>query len=127
MWQNINEVKNTPGETGRIGVGAQFHCDHGAFSRVTRMLDWRPFHYMTNVTHQRFHKIPFKASPVQCTFEFLPLENGRTRISYRMRSIRRDWLTMTLTHLVMKKMLDKENDTEFNRLERVLEEMNFAP
>jgi hypothetical protein len=33
---------------------------------------------------------------------------------------------MTLTRLVMKRMLDKENDMEFNRLDRVLEEMNAA-
>jgi hypothetical protein len=62
LWQNINEVKNTPGETGRMGVGAQFHCDHGAFSRITRMLDWRPFHYMTNITHQRFPQNSFQST-----------------------------------------------------------------
>ncbi len=127
MWQNIKEVKNTPDLTGRLGVDAQFHCDHGAFSRITRMLDWRPFHYMTNITQQRFHKIPYKPPPVQCTFEFLPMEDGRTKISFRTRNIQRDWLTKTVFRLLARKMLDKENNLEYNRLERVLEEMRTAP
>jgi len=122
-WQGIKEVKNTHNSFGRIGVDAEFHCDHGSFSRITRLLDWRPFHYMTNVSVQSFHKLPFKAPPCQGIYEFIPVDTEHTKLSMRLRSLRRGWFTMLIVRLFMKRMMDKENNVEFNKLDKILEEL----
>ncbi|HKB43656.1 MAG TPA: DUF2652 domain-containing protein [Chitinophagaceae bacterium] len=125
-WQSIKEVKNTHNSSGRLGVDAEFHCDHGSFSRFTRLLDWRPFHYMTNISVQSFHKLPFKAPPVQGIFEFIPVDAEHTKISMRTRSLRRGWFTMLIVRLFMKRMLDKENTVEFNKLDKIFEELDSS-
>ena len=122
QWQAIKGVKNTRNSEGRMGVDSEFHCDHGAFNRVTRMLDWRPFNYMTNTSIQTFHKINWKGPAFLCMYEFIPLDNERTKLSFRSRSLRRDWFTMQLFRLFIKRMLDKENEADFNRLDKLLTE-----
>ena len=97
-----------------MGVDAEFHCDHGSFSRFTRLLDWRPFHYMTNISVQSFHKLPFKASPVQGIYEYIPVDAEHTKVSMRLRNLNRSWFNMLIVHLFMKRMLDKENKIEFS-------------
>jgi hypothetical protein len=126
QWQAIKEVKNTPNDHGRTGVDAEFHCDHGAFSRVTRLLDWRPFHYMTNITVQSFRNMPWKGPPCQGIYEFIPVDAGRTKLSFRLRSLRRDWFTMQLVRLLMKRVMNKEYEADFNRLDKILAEMRDA-
>jgi uncharacterized protein YndB with AHSA1/START domain len=79
QYQTIKELKPVRNNSGRMGVGAEFHCDHGAFTRVTQMLDWRPFHYMTNTTVQSFHKLPLKSPKSMVTFEFIPIDSGHTK------------------------------------------------
>ena len=123
QWQAIKKVTNTRNSTGRMGIDTEFHCDHGSFSRVTRLLDWRPFHYMTNVSVQSFRRFPFKAPPCQGTYEFIPVDADHTKISMRIRSLRRGWFTMLLVRLFMKRSLDKENVSEFNKLDKVLSEL----
>jgi hypothetical protein len=123
QWQAIKEVKNTPNSSGRLGVDAEFHCDHGAFTRVTHMLDWRPFHYMTNISVQTFHNMPYKGPPFQGMFEFQPVDARHTKLIFRTRSTRRDWFTMILVRLFLKRMLDKEYKDDFNRLDTVLAAM----
>jgi hypothetical protein len=119
-WQAIKEVKNTRNSAGRMGVDAEFHCDHGSFNRVTRMMDWRPFLYMTSRCVQAFHKLHWKGPPFLNMYEFIPLDAERTKLSFRSRSLRRDWFTMQLVRLFMKRLLDKEYEADFNRLDRVL-------
>lgn len=126
QWQAIKEVKNTPNSAGRTGVDAEFHCDHGAFTRVTRLLDWRPFHYMTNISVQSFHAMPWKGPPCQGIFEFIPVDAGRTKLSFRLRSLRRDFFTLQLVRLFMKRVMDKEYDANFDRLDKILEEINVG-
>ena len=126
QWQAIKEVKNTPNSANRTGVDAEFHCDHGAFTRVTRLLDWRPFHYMTNINVQSFHAMPWKGPPCQGIFEFIPVDAGRTKLSFRLRSLRRDFFTMQLVRLFMKRVRDKEYDADFDRLDKILEEINVG-
>jgi hypothetical protein len=124
QWQAIKKVTNTHNSSGRLGVDAEFHCDHGSFSRVTRLLDWRPFHYMTNVSVQSFHWLPFKAPPAQGIYEFIPVDANHTKISMRTRSLRRGWFAMLLVRLFMKRMLDKENNVEFIKLDKILLELD---
>lgn len=123
QWQAIKEVKNTRNSSGRMGVDAEFHCDHGAFTRVTHMLDWRPFHYMTNISVQTFHNMPYKGPPFQGTYEFQPIDAEHTKLIFRTRSTRRDWFTMLLIRLFLKRTLDKEYNNDFNRLDTVLAAM----
>jgi hypothetical protein len=123
QWQTIKEVKNIRNDSGRMGVDAEFHCDHGAFTRVTHMLDWRPFHYMTNTTVQTFHQLPVKGPPCQGIYEFIPIDAEHTKLSFRLRCLRRDWFTMQLVRLFMKRTMDKEYEADFNRLDKVLAEM----
>ena len=124
QWQAIKEVKNTRNHAGRMGVDAEFHCDHGSFSRATHMLDWRPFHYMTNISVQTFQKIAWKGPPFQSMYEFQPFDEGHTKLVFRTRSMRRNWLTMVLIRLFVKRMLDKENNADFKRLDEVLEKLD---
>ncbi len=77
---------------------------------------------MTNISVQAFHKLPWKGPPVLGIYEFIPIDAERT-ISFRLRSFRRDWFTMQLVRLFMKRLLDKENEADFNRLDKVLTEI----
>jgi hypothetical protein len=120
QWQNIKKVINTPNSSGRMGVDSVFHCDHGSFTRVTRMLDWRPFHYMTNVTVQTFHMFPMKGAPCEAMFEFIPVDGVHPRVIFRTRSLRREWLGMRVMVPMMRRMLQKEYSTEFTKLEKLL-------
>lgn len=123
QWQHIKKVTNTHNNSGRMGVDAGFHCDHGSFSRITRVLDWRPFHYMSNTSVHSFRWLPFKAPAVQGIYEFIPVDTEHTKISMRLRSLNRNWFNMLIVRLFMKRMLDKENRTEFNELDKVLLEL----
>ncbi len=123
-WQVINTVENTRNDSGRMGIDAEFHCHHGAFSRMTRMQDWRPFQYMTNITIQTFHKTRFKSPPFLVTFELTPIDAQRTKLSFRMRSLRRDWFTLQFIRFFMKRSFDKENNFEYDRLDKVLTGLN---
>jgi len=123
LYQTIKELKPVRNSSGRMGIGAEFHCDHGAFTRVTQMLDWRPFHYMTNTTVQSFHKLPLKSPKAMVTFEFIPIDSGHTKISFRVRSLRRDWFTVEFLRRIGKRLFDKENEKDYNRLDKVLAKM----
>ena len=123
QYQFIKELKPVRNSSGRMGVDSEFHCDHGKFTRVTRMLDWRPFHYMTNVTIQSFHRVPVKAPKSMVTFEFIPVDEGHTKLSFRVRSLRRDWVTVQFLRRIGKHVFDKENNGDYNRLDKVLSEM----
>ncbi|HEY1871077.1 MAG TPA: SRPBCC domain-containing protein, partial [Chitinophagaceae bacterium] len=123
QYQTIKELKPARNSSGRMGVGSEFHCDHGAFTRVTRMLDWRPFHYMTNITIQSFNKLPLKSPRSMVTFELIPVDAGHTKLSFRVRSLRRDWFTIQFMRRIAKHVFDKECNSDYNRLDKVLTEM----
>jgi uncharacterized protein YndB with AHSA1/START domain len=123
QYQIIKELKPVRNNSGRLGVGAEFHCDHGAFTRITRMLDWRPFHYMTNVTVQSFNKLPLKAPESMVTFELIPVDAGHTKLSFRVRSLRRDWFTVQFLRRIAKHVFNKENNSDYDRLDKVLAKM----
>lgn len=120
QWQAIKGVENKRNNSGRMGVDAEFHCDHGSFTRVTRVVDWRPFHYMTNTTVQIFHKMSFKGPRCQAIYEFIPIDAHRTKLSFRLRSIRRDWFTRQLVRLFLKRIMDKEYAADYDRLDKIL-------
>ena len=123
QYQSIKELKPVRNSSGRMGVGAEFHCDHGAFTRMVQMLDWRPFHYMTNVTVQSFNKLPLKSPKSMVTFEFIPVDASHTKLSFRIRCLRRDWFTVQFMRRIAKYVFNKENKGDYDRLDKVLTEM----
>ena len=123
QWQHLKKVTNTRNSSGRLGVDAAIHCDHGSFSRVTRLLDWRPFHYMSNIAIQSFKWLPMKAPACEGIYEFIPVDAEHTKVSMRTRSLSRGWFSMLIVRLFLKRMLDKENITEFNKLDEILKQM----
>jgi len=52
-----------------------------------------------------------------------PVDADHTKISMRVRSLRRSWFAMLLVRLFMKRSLDKENVSEFNKLDKILLEL----
>jgi hypothetical protein len=123
QYQTIKELKPVRNSSGRMGVGSEFHCDHGAFTRLTRMLDWRPFHYMTNITVQSYNKFPIKGPKSKVTFEFVPVDGSHTKLCFRVRSLRRDWFTVQFLRRIARFVFDKENNADYNRLDKVLAKM----
>ena len=44
QWQgDLAGIRNTANKEGRFAAGAEIHCDHGSYSRVNKVVDWRPF------------------------------------------------------------------------------------
>ena len=78
---------------------------------------------MTNVSVQSFRWLPFKAPPAQGIFEFIPVDGEHTKVSMRTRSLSRGWFAMLIVRLFMRRMLDKENNAESNKLNEILKEM----
>lgn len=84
-WQKMQTaVTNHPNEGGRQGVGSTSHCAHGDQGDALReYVDWRPFDYFTN-TFKPLDTYP--VPPMTETMEFLPLDDGGTRVNYRIRA-----------------------------------------
>jgi len=80
---------------------------------------------MTNTTVQSLHKLPLKSPKSMVTFEFIPIDSGHTKISFRVRSLRRDWLTVQFLRRIGKRLFDKENEGDYNRLDKVLAKIQY--
>ena len=84
-WQpGQTAVTNQPNGGGRQGVGSSSHCAHGDQGDALReYLDWRPFSYFTN----RFTPLDGYQVPAMTeTMEFVTLQDGGTRVNYRIRA-----------------------------------------
>ncbi len=123
QWQSIESVKITRNALGRTGAGAETHCAHGSYNRISRILDWRPFHYFTI---QCDHKPAWRGPSARITFEFTPIDTERTRISFRLQSLRRHWLIVRLTRALGRRSVQKELDAEYDRLDKILAEMSLG-
>jgi len=60
QWQAIKEVKNTRNSSGRMGVDAEFHCDHGSFYPCNTYARLAPFSL-----HDKHHCSNFSQTPNQ--------------------------------------------------------------
>ena len=57
------------------------------------------------------------------TFEFIPVDSKHTKISFRVRSLRRDWFTVQFLRRIGKRLFDKQNEEDYNRLDKVRAKM----
>ncbi|HEY5625331.1 MAG TPA: DUF2652 domain-containing protein [Dehalococcoidia bacterium] len=93
-WQTMQTaITNRPNERGRQGTGSTSHCEHGdAGDGLREYLDWQPYRYFTC----RFTPLEgYGGAPLMLeTTEFAPLEDGGTRVSYRIRAEDRGEATM---------------------------------
>jgi len=70
---------------GRVGQGAAMHCNHGPGTWTAEFIDWRPFDYFTTLTTAPRVGRFFGPRPQQDTVEFVPTDDGGTRIVHRVR------------------------------------------
>ena len=49
---DLLEMENEPNPDGRMGIGTNAHCAHGTYSASHKYVDWRPFHYYTELVDQ---------------------------------------------------------------------------
>jgi uncharacterized protein YndB with AHSA1/START domain len=77
-WQPgaIRVDEHAPG--GARGVGTINHCVHGDHTIEEEILDWKPFHYLTDRSTGPFGAVLF-------TTELVPAGEGATHLSIRMR------------------------------------------
>lgn len=79
-WQvDVRSAYNIPSENGRTEVGWVGHCDHGSYTMQHRIVDWKPFHYVTMQTTTKGLS-PTKPPPSQVDFIF---EEGPTGVVLR--------------------------------------------
>jgi Protein of unknown function (DUF2652) len=76
-------------DDGRMGVGAELHCAHGSGRAARRILDWKPFDYLTEELE------PVKSSwstppSSRTTTEFFDRPDGTTTLCYRARFTKPD-------------------------------------
>ena len=57
------------------------------------------------------------------TFEFITVDATHTKLCFRVRSLRRDWFTVQFLRWIGKRLFDKENEGDYDRLEKVLAKM----
>jgi hypothetical protein len=81
-----------PNVDGRISTGAVSHCAHGTGGVGMReYLDWRPYHYFTCRLSPVATDGALPEDIVECieTYDFEPLDEGRTRVWWLLRSVDR--------------------------------------
>ena len=77
-WQKgLDSIRTSGLNEGRIGAGSVQHCDHGQDTALHRIVDWRPFDYVT-------YQIPLPlGTMIRQTVEFTANPDGGTHLSLR--------------------------------------------
>ena len=105
-WQtDTSGIKNKPSSNGRTEIGWESHCDHKGYSLIHRIIDWRPFEYISMKTTSVGKSL---AKPPSClaTFELNDLPNNRCSVAMRLYAINRNLFTnisMSLLGWLVKK------------------------
>ncbi len=89
LLNNIDPDESTPNAGGRSKVGAKSHCNHGPGHAYREIIDWRPYSYFTTRAAVRIKGGFLPAREVLETFEFIPAEDGGTRLAWRTRYVDR--------------------------------------
>jgi len=111
-WQrDIKSLDSTPNDEGRIGVGAEFHCAHGALggASLARYVDWQPYRSFTT-TRTPTKRGPLAPPAMTETAEFADDGNGGTVVQVLLRcddrrpgTIRRLHLTRPIINLMFER------------------------
>jgi hypothetical protein len=89
---------------GRIGTGAAMHCNHGPGTWHWEFVDWRPFAYFTSrITVPLLGRF-IGPRPELDTVEFVPTEEGGTRIVHRIRLTDRGRMSL-LTYRIQRRVI----------------------
>lgn len=96
-WRGLDRVLMTDLKAGRVATGSVQHCAHGKQTTLHRVVDWRPFDYVT------YHILMPFGAVVRQMVEFTPLDGNRTHVSMRRaRPEGRNALATTLSGLMLK-------------------------
>ncbi|MGR8947742.1 MAG: DUF2652 domain-containing protein [Gammaproteobacteria bacterium] len=118
-WQtDTTSVENRVGEDGRTGVGTVSYCDHGNYRMEHRIVDWRPFDYITMQTESKGNSLS-KPPSGHVTFAFEPLDDGNTALSMRIRTRNRG-IAMRLMLRLLKSVIVKEWRRHYERLDALI-------
>lgn len=93
QWQrDTKAIQNRASESGRAGIGWASHCDHGSYRLIHRVIDWRPFEFMSMETLAVGRSL---AKPPSCfaTFDFREMPGDHCAVTMRLQAIDRGWLT----------------------------------
>ena len=119
-WQtDTNSVENQTDETGRTGIGTTSYCDHGNYRMAHRIVDWRPFDYITMQTNSTGVSISKPPSGL-VTFSFEAADNDQTSISMRMRTSNRS-IALRLMLRLMRQKIVKEWQGHYQRLSELID------
>ena len=119
-WQSDTiSVENRVGEDGRTGIGTVSYCDHGSYRMDHRIVDWRPFDYITMQTVSKGRSI---TKPPSChvTFAFTPIAENKTALSMRLRVANRSF-AMRLMVRMLRAMIRKEWREHYVTLENLIQ------
>ena len=119
-WQtDTNSVENQTDETGRTGIGTTSYCDHGNYRMAHRIVDWRPFDYITMETNSAGGSLSKPPSGL-VTFSFEQADEDATMISMRIRTANRS-LALRLMVRLMRKKIVNEWEGHYQRLSSLIE------
>jgi hypothetical protein len=111
LWQTEFSRIDETHARGRRGVGTTNHCAHGRNVIVERILDWRPYDYLTmEITTPVI-------GPWTFTFEFVELDDGVTELRVRAEALSgRRRLLWTLMQRPMRASMTANMDRLHERL-----------
>ncbi len=89
-----NPDRTDPNSHGRLGAGASSHCNHGPGVALREYVDWRPFSYYSYRMAASPGLTLMGLHPAIETVEFIPLEDGGTRVESRTRLTNRSRLSL---------------------------------
>ena len=118
-WQSDTyNVENVVGQDGRTGIGTISYCDHGNYRMDHRIVDWRPFDYITMQTESKGKSLA-KPPSGHVTFAFSPVETSKTALSMRMRMSNRGFAMRMLIRL-LRRVIEKEWHAHYAALEDLI-------
>jgi hypothetical protein len=101
---------------GYFGVGGSVHCVHTTHNRLSRIVDLVPFQYMSMYCS---HQPAWVGPDVYVIFEMTPLDDHQTKLSFRLRTVKRDRVTREVARVFASRRTRAEFD--YDRLRHALE------
>jgi len=103
LWRDdLTSIDQVNPSSGR-GTGSVNHCAHGRRTFLEKILDWKPFDYVTTQIN-----VPFLGDMV-ATSEFEGRPNGTTRLTFRVAAMKglRGWIVQTASRRMRGSFLEQ--------------------